>query len=250
MFAKYILDYKTNLFDDLYKSIKFEDITNGRKGAILVELQNKIDNLSIPIVRTTSIYNNPVQSFLPIHCDIIKNINKISNINLSFNNALIETYDINYRNMKEHSDQSLDLADDSYICLFSCYEDSADTNIRKLQIKGKHTDESFEFLLEHNSIILFSLTTNSKYLHKIVLDKIYNKTNNRWLGITFRLSKTFIHFINELPYFSNGNQLTLANDEQKKEFYKLRGKENLNIDFSYPEIYYTISISDTLMILQ
>ena len=73
------------------------------------------------------------------------------------------------------------------------------------------------------------LLTNKKYLHKIILNN-NNITGNLWLGITFRLSKTFIHFINELPYFSNGNQLTLANDEQKKEFYKYRQTENKLIE--------------------
>jgi hypothetical protein len=72
---------------------------------------------------------------------------------------------------------------------------------------------------------------------------------NLWLGITFRQSKTFVLFNNELPYFSSTNKvLTLANENQRKEFFKCRSLENSNIEYVYPEINYTISIGDMLQI--
>lgn len=141
--------------------------------------------------------------------------------------------------MKFHSDQSLDLVSDSYICLFSCYCDCNSENIRKLQIS--------EILLENNSIVLFSTSTNNTHLHKIILDSC--ETNNQWLGITFRLSKTFITFINELPFFHKTSKiLTLANINEKNNFFKYKHLENINTEYCYPEIYYTISISDLLQI--
>lgn len=242
MFTKHIINCQKNIFDELSKSTTFEDITNGRHGAVLVN--NKND--SIPIVRTTTIYNKPAQQFLPIHYDIIENIKRTVNIDkLEFNNALIEIYDSRYRNMKYHSDQSLDLKDDSYICLFSCYDNP--TDIRKLKIKNKTTEECSDIELENNSIVIFSLETNSNYLHKIVLES--NESTNKWLGITFRLSKTFIHFIDEIPYFNSTNkQLKMANDDERKEFFKNRGKENINIGHNYPGIDYTISPSDMMHI--
>ena len=53
-----------------------------------------------------------------IHYDIIENIKKISGIDVKLNNALIEIYGSKYCTMGYHSDQSLDLDEKSYICIF------------------------------------------------------------------------------------------------------------------------------------
>lgn len=107
-----------------------------------------------------------------------------------------------------------------------------------------------EIALTHNSIVLFSLETNGKFLHKIILESTLSKkkqeVDNKWLGITFRKSKTFIHFKDNLPYFANGDLLTLADENQKKEFYTLRGKENNNLNFVYPTLPYILSVGDTM----
>ena len=246
MFTKHIIECKTNIFEELENSVEFEDVNNVRKGAVLVDCK---DNL-VPIVRTTTVYNKPAQKFLSIHYDIIENIKTVTKCDqLKFNNALIEVYNSNYRSMGYHSDQSLDLDDNSYICLFSCYDNPSNGNdIRKLKIKEKHTKNCSEILLEQNSIVLFSLSTNGKYLHKIVLET--NTSSNKWLGITFRLSKTFIQFMDEIPYFYSSNKkLLLANEDEKKEFFRNRGKENSTIAYKYPTMDYTISISDILSVL-
>jgi hypothetical protein len=243
MFSKYIINNKNNRFNDLL-DLKFDDINIGRKGAILVK-QNE-NNKSIPLVRTTSIYDNPVQNFKPIHQDIIKDIIRVTNNDtINFNNAMIEIYDDAYIKMQFHTDQSLDLHNHSYICVFSCYEnpDNVDS-IRKLIIKKKGTNETSEILLNHNSIVLFSVDTNKKYLHKIIKPKT-NHEPNRWLGVTFRLSKTFITFKDEIPYFVSSNKrLTLATEEQRVEFLKHKGKENTLEDYSYPDITYSINKQD------
>lgn len=242
MFEYYELESKTKYFNELSKLTEFEEVTKGRKGGVLVDYK---DN-TIPIIRTTSKYNKPSQKFLPIHYDIIQNIKKVTkNDKLEFNNALIEIYDSAYRTMKYHSDQALDMAEDSFICIFSCYDDP--TYIRKLKIKNKTSGECCEISMNNNSIIIFSYEINYKHLHKIILDD--PKADNKWLGITFRLSKTFIKFIDEKPYFSeNGKLLRLANDDERKEFYKNRSKENIHIGYIYPDIDYTISVSDMLPI--
>jgi hypothetical protein len=242
-FLQFKLNYPENLFTQLSESADFENITKDRLGANLVDYQNGL----IPIVRTTTSYHKSNQKFLPIHCDIIESIKKASNINdLNFNNAMIEIYSLKYRTMNFHTDQSLDLEDNSYICIFSCYDKIPDFT-RKLVIKNKLTNELSEVSLEHNSIVLFSTKTNKQFVHKIILDQF--KLDNRWLGITFRLSKTFIKFINEIPYFcSNNKTLKLVNKDQLIEFRKYKHDENLQIDFSYPEIDYTISVGDLIPI--
>ncbi|MBF4472420.1 MULTISPECIES: alpha-ketoglutarate-dependent dioxygenase AlkB [Flavobacterium] len=245
-----------NLFEELSNSITFENITKGRIGNNLVNISDQ----NIPITRTTSIYNIPPHDFSPVHHQIIASLNTeiqnnpIENLqSADFNNALIEIYDCNYSKMNYHSDQSLDLETGSFIGLFSCYENPdnlIEKNIRKLKIKDKVSNEEYEIPLTHNSIILFSLETNKKFLHKIILESALSKKklefDNKWLGITFRKSKTFIHFKDNLPYFSNGELLTLADENQKKEFYTLRGQENNNLNFIYPILSYTLSIGDTM----
>jgi hypothetical protein len=244
MFEKYFLDYKTNIFDELSRSIEYEDITKGRKGAILVDCKNDL----IPLVRTTTNYKKPTQRFLRIHYDIIEQIKNITNNNeLDFNNAMIEIYDSKYCTMGFHSDQATDLAKDSYICIFSCYDNPNTNDVRKLKVKEKNNENTSNISMDHNSIVVFPLTINCKYLHKIVLEQV--TSNERWLGITFRLSNTFIQFINEIPYFYPTDRiLRLANKNEKDNFYKYRSLENKNILYTYPVIDYTISASDIMPI--
>ncbi len=246
MFTKCIIQQE-NVFDELSKSTKFDDVVNGRKGAILVDINNE-DKL-VPIVRTTTMYDKPAQHFLSIHYDLIENIKRTSNNpDLKFNNAMIEMYDSSYRTMKAHSDQALDLDPLSHICIFSCYNDPfiPKSYMRKLKIQRKNSDDQFDIILEHNSFLLFSLDTNQRHLHKIVLEDSASN-NYKWLGVTFRMSKTYIKFINEIPYFHSTNKvLRIASTDEKKGFYICRSKENQSVEYVYPEIDYTISVSDTL----
>lgn len=243
MFLRASINLDDNPFEELSISANFEDITTGRKGAVIVHNE---DNM-IPIVRTTTIYQNNARQFLPIHYEIIQKIkDQFKSLNVGFNNALIEIYDDNYFNMGFHSDQSLDLDDNSYIGVFSCYENPehlTDKNNRKLKVRNKTTKAASEIMLEHNSVVLFSTTVNQEHLHKIALD---GKSHTRWLGITFRLSKTSIKFIDNVPYFDDDKQLTLASEDEKMQFYKLRRSENKQTHHKYPKINYTISASDML----
>jgi hypothetical protein len=250
-FFKINLDLKTNLFNDLLKGTDFESVAKGRIGNHLVNA----DGNGIPIVRTTTKYNIPAHNFSAIHHMIVDRINNLADVPaLHFNNALIEVYDSSYFKMNYHSDQALDLDNDSYIGVFSCYENPDELfeqHIRKLKIRDKVSEEEFEYSLTHNSVILFSTATNTRFQHKIVLDAAPNSKpsapDNKWLGITFRQSKTYIQFKDKLPYFANGKQLELANKEQESEFYKLRGQENRELNFVYPELTYTVNVADTMM---
>jgi hypothetical protein len=254
-FAILTLPFENNIFPELKNSVEFEQLGKGRVGNHLVLPSDQ----GIPLVRTTTQYKLPAQAFTPLHCRIIETMQasmEISALNQTpplFNHALIELYDRSYHKMNFHSDQCLDLDPNSYIGLFSCYENPPLLNeryTRKLKIKNKTTSEEFEIPLAHNSLVLFSVSTNYQYQHKIVLEPVPNQKpyeqDNRWLGVTFRKSKTFIQFKDKLPYFSNGNLLELADEEQKTEFFQLRGKENSHADFQYPSIYYTLSPADLM----
>lgn len=254
-FYKITLPAKQNLFESLMNSADFEEIGKGRLGNHLV----KEDHGVIAVVRTTTRYSIPANLFSDVHCSVIAEINKIISATdtalpeQNFNNALIEVYDLSYSKMGFHSDQALDLEDDSFIALFSCYENPdvlKENQLRKLVIKNKTTGEESEITLDHHSAVLFSAETNKKFQHKIILhpkQDSKNYTDNRWLGITFRTSRTFITFKDTQPYFSTGELLTLADEKQEKEFFQLRGHENRSLDFTYPKLFYTINPADLLI---
>lgn len=237
MFEKVFIEID-NSFGQL-SNIEFEETGKGRRCAIVVDKQNN----QSPIVRTTTCYSKPIQKFQPIHYEIMKKIQDHHKI--TFNNAMIEVYNSSYRRMGFHTDQALDLSENSYICLFSCYKNKPSSNdIRKLIVRDKITKKECEFTLEHNSVILFSTKTNRKYLHKIILE---NMSDNEWLGATFRCSKTFIKYIDGVPFIYPRNyRLHFANDEERKEFFILKRMENEQDDFIYPEINYTISLNDII----
>lgn len=235
-------EIKEKLFNILSGFPNFENICNGRTGGNLVE---KKENF-IPIVRTTTQYKNPVNFFEPIHFMIIDKIKDKFKI-FNTNNAMIEIYDERYSSMKYHTDQSLDLDINSYICIFSIYEKNEPKSFRKLEIKNKKTNDKKSLEMKNFSIIIFSVKENLNHLHKIILENKSQK--NKWLGITFRFSKTFIYFINEIPYFKNNNrELKIASEKQLVDFRNLKSLENKLSDYVYEDIsiYYTLSISDTI----
>jgi hypothetical protein len=252
-FHTFVLPLGKDLFHKLVTSVEFEAVGKGRQGNHLV----LVGEAGIPIVRTTTRYNIPAQTFSDIHQQIATYIEQAQGVASHFNNALIELYDRQYAKMGYHSDQCLDIAENSYIALFSCYEhpdDIAPDLLRRLKVKGKATEDEFEIILENNSVVLFSLPTNAAFQHKIVLEIPKgikpSVQDNRWIGITFRQSKTFIHFKENTPYFTDNTLLQLANEAQIKEFYQLRARENDQVGFQYPPLAYTLSIGDMLVPMQ
>jgi hypothetical protein len=256
-FYQFSLSLEDTQFESLFKSVIFEDVGKGRKGNHLV----KVSATGIPLVRTTTKYTIPAHDFSSIHNTIaeqietiVKDTPEIPFSEVSFNNALIEIYNREYTKMKYHSDQCLDIAPDSFIALFSCYEQPTEVSkqvLRKLKVRDKVTLKEFEFVLENNSVVFFSVENNSKFQHKIVLEPVSGKKEdfleNRWLGITFRTSKTFIQFKDDVPYFSDGTPLELADETQRRNFYMTRGEENKSMDFEYPTITYTLSEGDLML---
>lgn len=244
-----------DLFARLSSGVDFEDITKGRKGNHLVAVSER----GVPIVRTTTQYTKPAHRFSDAHHAVAQAISDValseqsmaSQDAFGFNNALIEVYDRGYYKMGYHSDQALDLVDGSFVALYSCYEDpKSRVALRKLVIRDKTTEKETSILLEHDSVVLFSLETNTTHAHKIVLDPVPSPSSpepdNRWLGITFRCSDTFVRFDDGTPRLEGGETLQLANEEQRKMFYRLRGQENRSMGFDYPPLDFTISMADTL----
>jgi hypothetical protein len=127
--------------------------------------------------------------------------------------------------------------------LFSVYEDLEEKNPKILRIKEKSTGNISELKMDHNSIIIFSTETNAKYLHKIV-SNIEKKTKSRWLGITFRLSRTFVEYRENEPYFIDTDErMLIATENERKKFYNHKSSENTQIGYEYPyeNVRYTLS---------
>ncbi|WP_046779383.1 hypothetical protein [Streptomyces yangpuensis] len=238
--SSYVLPIEQNLFAELSASVHWEDVGKGRRGATLT----RIDEHGTPLVRTTTRYVNPTQRFRAVHERLARQIQEHAALPVGFNNALVESYTNAYRTMGSHCDQALDLADDSFIAVFSCYQHPEAGPPRKLVFESKESDAAFEFPLAHHSVVMFSVDSNRRLRHRIVLDA--PAAENQWLGVTFRTSKTFLRFRDGHAYLPQGARLTSADDEQSREFYRLRRRENQETDFRYPPLTYTVSESDLL----
>ncbi|GAA2995283.1 hypothetical protein GCM10010519_30500 [Streptomyces lactacystinicus] len=113
------LPTQENLFAELSASARLEDVGKGRRGAVLA----RIDEMSgVPLVRTTTRYSSPTQRFRAVHERLAQQVQERAALSAGFNNALIESCTNAYATMGSHSDQALDLADDSFIAVFSCYQ--------------------------------------------------------------------------------------------------------------------------------
>ncbi|MGW2179793.1 alpha-ketoglutarate-dependent dioxygenase AlkB [Streptomyces sp. NPDC001732] len=240
----YSLPIEENLFSELSASARLEDVGKGRRGAVLT----KIDEAGgVPLVRTTTRYSGPAQRFRAVHERLAQQIQERAALPVGFNNALVESYTNACTTMGSHSDQALDLADESFIAVFSCYRHPEASPPRKLVFESKESGgERFEIPLAHNSVVAFSVESNRRLRHKIVLDAPARTADNQWLGVTFRTSKTFVRFRDGHMYLPQGARLVSADDEQRKEFYRLRRRENNETDFVHPPLTYTISEGDLL----
>lgn len=236
-FRSWLLPGVEPSFDALLASVHFDDVTKGRRGTVLV----KVDGSGVPIVRTTTQYRVAAGTFRAIHERLADEIRATGSLSHAFNNALVEHYTHAYATMKHHSDQALDLADASSIAVYSCYRDPSRPS-RRLRVKPKDTGAPFEIPLDHGSVVAFSVETNRRFTHAITLRA--DAPDNDWLGITFRTSKTFVRFVEGRPTLPSGACLTLADEAQRRDFFRMRRRENDETSFTYPAISYTISESD------
>jgi hypothetical protein len=236
-----------NMFAELMSSVKFEKVGKGRLGAVLVD-----SNVTrgTPIVRTTTKYTTPAREFQPVHTELAKKIKEIASLPFDLNNALIENYTNEYATMGFHSDQAQDLEDHSHIAVYSCYKypEKKLCTSRKLIIESKEPNgKIFELPLEHNSVVVFSTDSNKRFKHKIVLEhSAHPDKDQEWLGVTLRTSKSFVKYTEKGALWEDNSPLAVADEGQTKAFYKLRRLENEHIDFTYPDIKYSISESDLM----
>lgn len=251
-------------FETLESTLIYESFSKNRKLAVL-HVPTSADGF-IPLVRTTTRYSIPSQ-MLGGKVEVIwqfveRNVKEFLQRHFEgdqepfmdghfFNNATVEIYDCKYTTMKYHTDMALDLKPESWIALYSCYEDDSEQHLRTLKIKNKETLEEQEITLHNNSIVLFSTETNKKHLHQI-MSKHKLLGSKQWIGVTMRTAKTLKSTESDKTYISTQEtpnhkaQLRLADEDEVKTFCLYKGKENATQDFVYPEIDFTVSGSDLM----
>jgi hypothetical protein len=242
-FRVYDLGGHAPSFEELVGSVRWEDVGKGRRGAVLALPD---EARGVPLVRTTTRYQTPAQRFGAVHARLARSVQRNASLEVGFNHALIERYERSYASMGAHSDQALDLEDGAWIALVSCYAhpDRAES-LRKLVVEPKEPGgEPFEVVLGHQSVVVFSVKTNGRFRHKIILDAPASAPENLWVGVTFRTSKTFVRLRGGQAWLSDDTALTLADEPQQKEFFQLRRRENQEVGFVYPHLGYTLSESD------
>ncbi|MFD7731979.1 hypothetical protein ACFV6F_16530 [Kitasatospora phosalacinea] len=235
-----------DLFAELSAATCWEEAGKGRRSAVLVRPDAAG---GVPLVRTTARYAHPAQRFRPVHAWLAERIRERAALPDAFDNALAEVYTNAYTRMSAHSDLALDLAEGSSIAVFSCYRDSAAVLPRTLRVRAKEDDggEESAVPLLHHGVVVFSVAANRRLRHRIVLDPPARVVDNEWLGVTFRTSRTRLDFRDGRPHLPDGQgELTLATEEQRSGFHRLRRRENAESDFRYPPLAYTVSESDLL----
>jgi hypothetical protein len=244
LFRTYPVPAGEDLFAELSASTRLEELGKGRRGAVLVAPD---DLRGVPIVRTTTAYTLPAQCFRPVHTALAQQIHARAALAVPFNNALLEIYTRAYPTMGAHSDQALDLDDAGVIALFSCYERPDAGPSRRLVVASKEPGEpSFVIPLVHGQVVVFSADTNRRFRHRIVLDPAVADPDSVWLGVTFRTSKTYVDGRDGRPRLADGTPLTLADEPERHELFKLRRRENQETDFVSPRVTCTLSPSDLL----
>jgi hypothetical protein len=229
-------------FESLRSSIDWEVTGKGRCAANLVDVQDS----KVPIVRTTTSYQRPNQRFLPIHAQVRDAISK-QVAGTQYNNVLAELYDHAYRRMGFHKDQSLDLAIPSVISVFSLYNNPATKSVRTLRIKNLATSQTWDVRMEHQSVVSFSTDVNATHVHQILLTEAKDDSPDvLWLGMTFRHSKTMVHYRDDRVFFCDDDRrMVLADGKQRGEFLRAKGSENAGVGTRDDrELSYTLSEGD------
>ncbi len=237
----------TSWFELLSQDAPFESVARGRRGTVLLDVRGP----HVPVVRSTTAYAGPHATFREPHRTLAAAVAERcgGGPRAAFNNALIELYDHRYRSMRAHTDQALDLAPDSFICLFSCYSRPDTTDIRALTVRHKVSGEERTLMLPHLSALVFTTATNLKHVHKIVAPSATHDEESAWLGLTLRVSSRAVTYSDGNAWLCPGVPLLLAaqGSEELTELFRMRKAENTSVECPYPAHYnITISPSDLL----
>jgi hypothetical protein len=233
-------------FTRIGAEVEFEcSASAGREGAIVVAMPA---TGAVPLVRSMTAYDSPAQVMGPALQHLTAIVAPMLGAAASaFNNVMVERYQSPYRTMGPHTDQALDLADASWICIFTCYNKPDTEDVRTLVCTDKATGDRADIPLRHNSCVAFSVEENRRMRHQIVA-RGKPDPHTTWLGVTMRTSKRALVFADGRPYLHEGVPLVLADESQRRAAFALRRRENLEREFEYAHnaVHFTVSPSDLM----
>lgn len=239
--------------NDPTRDIALEPVARGRAGAVVAWR----DGDRVPLVRGTTRYMNTTCTAPQALRDLARAIEVAANVTVPFNNALVERYTNQYRNMKPHSDQAQDLQANSVIAVWSWYRNPDKPPSRAIRVRRKNnigSIESTEYTentetvvpLVHGHAVVFDLAFNAAHVHRITINNDDNDGND-WTGVTLRTSDQYLHTHDGHFVFSDGRPLRLASIPDEKLFFAARKRENHTTDFRWPLFDFTASPGDMIV---
>jgi hypothetical protein len=111
-------------------------------------------------------------------------------------------------------------------------------------VQPKVGGPSFTIPLRHGEVVVWSLSTNRRFTHKIVPAQVPDE----WVGITMRTARTFVRFMDGQARLADGRPLVWVppTDQRARAYFRLRGQENREFVFEWPAVDCTISPGDIL----
>lgn len=172
-----------NLYNTLNEEIQFEDVY--RMEAICSsKMSNQCDFLpggGYPIYRHPVDKEPNVYTWTPCVSKIRDKINTLYP-DLKLNHCLIRKYENGDSFLREHSDKTIDIKDDTYIFNYSSGID------RILILKNKKTRTNSKILLKDDSLFIMDLKTNDEYFHSIKKQHVIIDPR---ISLTFRTIDSF-----------------------------------------------------------
>lgn len=207
----------TTAFDSLKTEVAWNRMSHqGGEVPRLVAVQGTVDSEgNYPIYRHPADESPPLLPFSPTVLAIKTEVEK--QLGHELNHVLIQFYRSGQDYISEHSDKTLDIAKDSFICnvslgaertmVFRTKRLDKDPSRKGKAIDTAITEESTDGTkrriqrapLPHNSLIRMGLTTNMRWLHAIRQDKRLDNQkspaemahNGERISLTFRLISTY-----------------------------------------------------------
>lgn len=117
-------------------------------------------------------------------------------LHCKFNYCLLQLYRSGADAISEHSDKTLDIAQDSVIVNYSVGATRTLILRKKEERDAEDKEETLRFALKHNSLFVLSLQMNREYTHQIKADKRAGRDKAQEemgprISLTFRLIATF-----------------------------------------------------------
>lgn len=248
------------IFNNLKTEVQWQRMSHqGGEVPRLVAVQGEMgSNGSIPIYRHPADESPPLLAFSPIVSLIRREVENAAGHEI--NHCLIQFYRDGKDYISEHSDKTLDIVPNTYICnvslgaertmVFRGKRDPKDSDSTPGEIKSRNTIRAS---LPHNSMMRMGLKTNMKWMHSIRQDKRRNEEKTAAeqdfggcrISLTFRLIGTFLSKDQSMIWGQgamakekdNARRVVNGPTEEAKKMVEAFGVENRSRDFDWFEVY-------------